>query len=190
MPLIDAKCRSCERVHEQYRSLAMFPATHPCPDCGGDTVQVFLPKAVAWTVDPVLVFKAPDGSFRFPGDSQGLSAKNYEKQGFERVEIRGAAEMRKFESTMNKREYSRMARQMESKQEQREAREKVNRSELRRQMESMSSLGRDVARAAMARNDGRPVTRTGEPGFVSEVFSYDKSNREDSRGSDGRRRRS
>ena len=167
----------------------MWPATPPCPSCQGPTEQIHQPKAVAWTVDPVVVFKAPDGTFRFPGDANGLSAAHYAQQGLERVEIRGAIEMRRFERTMNKAEYAQAQRRVERTLEARERREAAGRSALRQEMQSMSSMGRDVARAAMARNDAKPKARASDPGFISEVFSYDRGNREESRDAQGRRRR-
>lgn len=190
MPLIDVKCLQCEHVNEVMRPLSMWPAVPECPDCGSaDTEQIHLPKSARWTVDPVVVFKAPDGSYRFPGDANGISAGQYAKQGYERVEIRGAVEMRRFESQMNKREYALAQRKFEKRQEQREERERVMRSELHERMKYMSQIGRDVARAAMARNDGKPVPRASEPGFISEVYSYTRSNRDESRDSRGSRRK-
>lgn len=172
------------------RPLSMWPAVPECPDCGSlETEQIHLPQSARWTVDPVIVYKAPDGSFRFPGDGNGLSAKQYEKQGFERVEIRGAVQMRRFESHMNKREYAMAQRKFERAQEQREYREKQLRSQLHEKMKYMSNLGRDVARAAMARNDGKPIPRPTDGGFHNQAYSFDRGNREESRDSVGRRRR-
>ncbi len=190
MPLIDLKClsESCGKVFEYYRPLAEWPRTPPCA-CGSPTEQAHLPKAVQWTVDPVVVFKAPDGSFRFPGDAHGLSAAQYAKQGFERVEIRGAIEMRRFEQTMNRHDYAEAQRRVERKLEMREQREKHTRSILRGEMQRMTPFGRAVARAAMSQNDGKPKERAKDPGFHSEAYSMDRSNRETSRDSSGRRRR-
>ena len=183
------RCKSCEHVAEAYRPLAMFPATPPCPDCGGETEQIHLPKSAAWSPEPVIIYKAPDGTFRFPGDGNGSSAKSYEKQGYERMEIRGAVEMRRFEGKMNKAERARAERHFEARQQQHEERQKFTRGQLREQMQRMSELGKDVARAAMAKNDGKPVKRINDCGFHSEVYAYDRSNREDSRDSRGMRRR-
>lgn len=171
------------------RPLAMHPATPPCLDCGAETEQIHLPKAVRWTPDPVVVYQAQDGSFRFPGDRNGLSAHNYEKQGLTRIEIRGAAEMRRFESVMNKADYSRAARKLERKQEGRENRQSIMRGDLRMKMQSMSNAGRAVARAAMSRNDNRPKERVADSEFHNQAYSFDRTNREESRGTDGRRRR-
>lgn len=97
--------------------------------------------------------------------------------------------MRRFESQMNKREYSRLARNVERKQEARERREKELRSQLRDQMSRMTPFGRAVAVAAMRRNDAKPRPTAGEAGFFSDVYSLDRSNREASRDEQGRRRR-
>ena len=188
MPRIDVRCES-GHVSEVLRPLAMWPETPDCPECGAKTEQVHLPKQMTWTCDPVVVFKAPDGSFRFPGDPNSLSVSRYEKQGFERIELRGAADVRRFETVMNKREYSRAARRVEAMQAHREQREAATRSELRRLMGSMSERGRAVARAAMARNDNKPRERARDVGFHVDVYSNSRSNREESRDAQGRRRR-
>lgn len=188
MALIDVECAS-GHVSEVYRAAADWPQTPPCPDCGAETQQIHLPKRVSWTPDPVLVFKAPDGTYRFPGDPSGLSVRQYERHGYERLEIRGAAEMRRFESQMNRAEYSRAMRKAEHAQQAREAQERETRSELRSRMQSFSTFGRELAREAMRRNDAKPRERAREAGFVSEVYSYDRSSRGESRGPDGRRRR-
>jgi len=171
------------------RPLAMHPTTPPCPDCGAETEQIHLPKAVQWRPDPVIIYRAKDGSYRFPGDAGGLSAHNYNKQGFERVEIRGATEMRRFESHMNKHEYARAQRAVEMKQRGREERERVSRGELRRVMPQMSERGRSLAREVMRRNDNKPKDRASSAEFHNQAYSFDRSNREESRDTDGRRRR-
>lgn len=188
MPRIDVVCKSCEAVSEVIRPLAMWPATPECPSCGQATEQIHLPKKIQWTVDPVVVFKAPDGSYRFPGDANGQSVAHYAKQGYQRVEIRGALEMRSFESKMNKIEYARAERKIERSQRAREEREHEMRANLFHQMKTMSNIGKDVARAAMARNDGKPLPKADGGGFHSEVYSFSRSNRDESRDSGGRRR--
>ena len=188
MPRIDVKCES-GHVNEVMRPLAMWPKTPDCPECGAKTEQVHLPQQTRWTCDPVVVFRAHDGSFRFPGDANGTSAAKYAKDGFERIELRGAADVRRFETLMNKREYSRAARRVEAMQAHREMRESASRSELRNAMASMSERGRAVARAAMRMNDNKPRERAREVGFHVEAFSYDRGNRDESRDAQGRRRR-
>lgn len=187
MPLIDIRCEA-EHTSEVMRPNADWPSTPACPTCGAPTVQVFLPRQQT-RCDPVVVYKAPDGSFRFPGDPDGAGAHKYGAQGYERVELRSATDVRRFESVMNKQELSRAHRRVEAIQANREARESASRSELRRQMESMSERGRAIARAAMSRNDAKPKERATDVGFHVDVFSNDRSNREVSRDAQGRRRR-
>lgn len=188
MPLIDIECPN-GHICEEMRPLAMYPATPPCPTCGAATVQVHLPPAARWSVDPVVVYRGPDGEFRFPGDAAGASARRYEQQGFERIELRNAADVRRFEHVMSQREYSRAARRVERKQFMREERERHSRSELRRLMSSMTPFGRALARAAVQRNNDKPVERARDAGFHVEAYSYDHSNRPESRDAQGRRRR-
>lgn len=188
MPLIDVRCPA-DHVHEVMRPLALWPATPVCPTCGAATVQVFLPPRVRSAPDPVVIFRAPDGSFRFPGDAQGQSAQRYAREGFERIELRGAADVRRFESVMNHHERSRAMRRVERQQQFREQREAALRSELRRQMASMSPRGRAIAEAAMRRNDQKPREYARDANFHVEVYSLDRSNRDVSRDERGRRRR-
>lgn len=191
MALIDVACLSeaCGKVSEVYRAVKDWPATPPCPQCGAQTEQTHRPKTVQWTVDPVVVYQAGDGSFRFPGDRGALSAHEYERKGFHRIEIRSAVEMRRFEGMMNKRDFSLSQRRVERELQQREQREAVTRSELRRRMQSMSPYGRALAQAVIDRNNHKPKKRASESGFHSEVYSHDRSNRDESRDSQGRRRR-
>jgi hypothetical protein len=210
MPLIDVKCKTCEHIHEVMRPLAMFPATPPCPDCASETEQIHLPTHMRSTPEPVIIFKAPDGTFRFPGDGNGVSAKNYERQGFERLEIRGAVEMRRFEQRMNKHEYSKMARTMEERAKIREENDSIRAANIRHGLQQgfripevdekgratgrmktvkLSRFGEAVMRAAQANGGQRKPIRTGDPGFYSEAYSMDRSNRDESRDAQGRRRR-
>ncbi len=187
MALIDVSCENGHIAENVYRPAKDWQTTPPCETCGGPTERIYLPPRTTWQVDPVIVYQAPDGSIRFPGAKEGLSNAKYEKQGFKRIEIRGAQEMRSFEKHMNAHERSIMSRKLENRQRADEERERFNRGELRHKMKGFSRAGRDLARAAMARNDHRPRTYSKEPGFHSEVFSNDRSNRDESRGTDGRR---
>lgn len=211
MALIDIRCLTCDQLFEVHRAAADWPKTPPCPECGHPTEQAHLPKRVQWTVDPVEVFQAPDGSIRFPGDRNGLSAKNYERQGFKRIEIRGAAEMRSFERFMNKAEYSRAQRTVERQLEARERNESRRSAEIRHGLQQgfripevdpktglrtgnmttvrLSERGRDLMRSSQRQGEARPRPRVSDPGFFSEVYSVDRSNRDDSRDAQGRRRR-
>jgi len=186
--LIDVTCTQ-DHIHEVNRPLAMWPATPPCVTCGQPTVQIHLPPALRAMPDPVVVFRGPDGTFRFPGDAHGASAARYAREGFERIELRGHADVRRFEKVMNAHEYSRAARRVEHQQQFREQREKHLRGELRQQMQSMSERGRDFARLVMRQNDHKPRERAQDANFHAEVYSYDRSNRDESRDAQGHRRR-
>lgn len=188
MALIDVKCAN-DHIHEVVRLVRDWPATPPCPTCNAPTVQIHLPPRVQWSIDPVIVYRGHDGQFRFPGAPDSPTTRRYDREGFQRIELRSAADVRRFESVMNKHEYSRASRRVERAQQQRELRETHTRSTLRNLMQSMTPFGRALARAAMSRNDDKPRERTKDANFVVEAFSYDRSNREDSRDAAGRRRR-
>lgn len=188
--LHDFQCATCDRIFE-----AVFvvdtdrPVGPPCPSCQGETIRVFLPPRVTWTPDAVVVYRAPDGSFRFPGENAGTSTAKYDRMGYERIEARGFAEVRHLESRMNAHEQSIMRRRHERVQQLSEHGESLRRSELRSRMSSMSRLGRDVARAAMARNDRKGRRGPGEAGIRVDVYSTDRGNRDESRRPDGHRYR-
>lgn len=192
MPLIDVRCLvpACGHTWEHMRPLADYPRVPPCPTCGATTTEQWHPPpSTRWAIDPIVVYRAPDGSYRFPGDANGQSAAHYDQQGLTRVEMRSAADVRRVERAVEQHEHRHMARRDELRQQLRERRESANRGALRQQMPSMSRFGREVARAAMAQGDGRPRRSTVGPGFFVEVFSQDRSNREESRDGQGRRRR-
>lgn len=188
MPRIDVQCFN-DHISEVMRPLAMWPKTPNCPDCGAPTTQIHLPSAIRQAPDPVVVFRGPDGTFRFPGDANGASAARYARDGFERIELRGHADVRRFEKVMNAHEYSRAARRVEHQQQFREQREKHLRGELRQKMQSMSERGRELARVVMRENDRKPRERVQDANFHVEVYSLDRSNRDESRDAQGRRRR-
>lgn len=195
MPRIDIRCDH-DHLSEVMRPLADYPHTPPCPAvladgsvCGAATTQIHLPPRVTWTLDPVVVYRAGDGTFRFPGDAHGTQAARYDQLGYDRIELRSAQDVRRFESQMNQRELSRAQRRVEIHHAQRAIRERQSRGELYQHMQHFSRVGRDVARAAIARNNAKAAPRAADPGFHVEVFSYDRSNRDVSRDAQGRRRR-
>lgn len=212
MPIYPRKCLSdpCDHVFELVLSMAAYDpeGPHPCPKCGSPSIKTFLPSGANTNPDPVIVYKAADGSFRYPGDGAGLSAANYDKLGYERVEIRGWADMRRFEATVNRQQRSEIARRVERQLEVHEAQVKMRRSDVINGMRNgfaipetdaqgrrtgrmksvrMSAAGADILRACMDRNDGKPRPRTFDSGFHSQCYSFDRSNRDESRRSDGKR---
>lgn len=192
MARIDVKC-SAPDPHESEveRAAADWPNTPPCPTCGAPTEQFHPPPRIQYRADPVILFRGPDGQIRFVGDANGVSAHDYRQRGFEEVRLQGVAEVRRFEKHMNAHEYSRAMRRAEKAQQHREERERHTRSQLRDVMSSMTPFGRALARAAISKNDAKPRPRESarDPGFHSDVYSNDRSNRAESRDAQGRRRR-
>lgn len=191
MPLIDLRCINTDTPHdfEYMRPLSEWPATPLCPTCGCATIQMHYPRAVASFMDPIVVFKAPDGTFRVPGEADGKSARKYEAMGYTRIECRNAIDVRRVETAMSRTDRAQMERSIERRAMQREAREREQRATLRGLMTSMSPFGRDLAREAMRRNDGKPREYAKDPGVHVQALAYDRGNREESRDAQGRRRR-
>lgn len=169
---------TCATVFEHAHRAADYQLRPPCPTCGGPTEWTPQPPRTVWTVDPVVVYKAPDGTFRYPPSADGQSAANYARQGYERVELRCAADVRRFEREAGRQLTAEESRRVEARHQQRDRRESENRSELFRRMKSMSNIGRDLAHAAMARGNARPQERSHGAPVTVEVYSYDRSNRE------------
>ena len=143
--------------------------------------RLFLPPRTTWSVDPVVVYKAPDGSYRFPGDIDGSGSAKYHAMGYERVELRSAADVRRFESEAGRQFTREEAIRVERAHESRLRRESENRSHLFSRMKTMSNFGRDLAHAAMARGNSRPQERSKGAPIHVEVYSFDRSNREPGR---------
>jgi hypothetical protein len=171
--------------------------------CEKPTQQVHLPSYMkGHNVDPVVVYRAPDGTMRFPPDTTCGSTAMYDGMGYERLELRGWADVRRFESQMNKAQRSEIARRVERQQAAFEASESARRSEVRRGMEQgfqipetefrdgrnvptgrmitvrLSEKGKEIMRQAMRMNDDKGGPRTYEPGFRVEAYSESRSNRD------------
>ncbi len=213
MPIYVRKCADdvCDHYFEVTLPMAEYDADadHPCPKCGHVSIRGFLPTHVsASNVEPIIVFKDEKGEYRYPGDPSGLSAANYAKLGYERVELRGWADVRRFEKDVNTRQGSEIARRVERQLEVKEMEVKARRSEVinglrngfvvpefdergrptgRNKTIHMSAVGADILRASMERNDGKPRAHVFDAGFHSDVYANDRSNRDDSRRSDGKR---
>ena len=169
-------------------------------------MQIHLPQRARIAPPAVVVFQAPDGTFRFPGDPNGLTAAKYEKLGYTRQEHRGWAEVRKLESRVNKQQYSEIMRKVEREQEWKETGTHARRSDFHHGLHAgfqipeteerivrgrrvmvrtgrmkhvkLGAMGRDVAMAAVERNNRKPGPTAREAGFHVEVYSNDRSNRD------------
>lgn len=214
MPIYPRKCLtdSCDHWFEVVLPMRAYDpdGSHPCPKCEGASVKTYVPSGTPSMADPVIVYRAPDGTPRFPGDGNGISVAQYERLGYTRLELRGWADVRRFEKQENSRQGSDIARRVERHLEVREAANKARRSEVfaglangfsipelddkgnrtgRMKTVRMSAYGRDLMRQVIARTDGKPLERAYDPGFHSSAYNDDRSNREDSRRSDGTRNR-
>lgn len=212
MALINTVCKSCEVISEVYRAAKDHPWTPPCEKCGAETEQIHLPRGTVTSAPAVVVYAAPDGTFRFPGttDPHSQTAQQYAKLGYERQEFRGFAEVRRLEGKVSKQQAGEISRSVERQCRFREESMSYRRSEVRRGLAQgfqipetdekgrqtgrmktvhMSVEARDMMRAVMDRNDRKPPPKAGDSGFHVEVYSQDRSNRDDSRGPDGRRYR-
>lgn len=212
MPNYDFKCNICEYIFEGFVSLTDYPKTLPCEKCDGSTEKVHLPRQASTPPPAVVVYKCPDGTFRFPGDDsdQSLTAKRYAELGYERVEARGWAEVRRVEQQVSKQQASEIRQRVERQCEQREHELSARRGEIRRSLEQgfqmpetdsrgrptgrmknvrFSEEARGLMRTAMDRNDGRPGPKSFDSGFHVSVYSDDRSNRDEARRPDGKRGR-
>lgn len=202
MPLYQLTCtsESCAITFEDFIALSSYPYTPPCPKCGEPTIRdMRAARAAASSADPVVVYKAPDGTYRFPPDTQCESTAMYDAKGYQRIELRGWTDVRRFESTFNQKEMSEVRRRIERAAEQHERSESARRSEVRRcieqgfQVPELDSRGRPTGRtqtvrlsergkaflhAAMDHNDRKGGPRARDVGFHVDAYANDRSNRD------------
>ena len=192
MPLIDIHCTACDTISSVNRPLSDCVGERPyptpaCPRCDQPTVQVHLPTHVSHA-PAVVVYRMGDGTYRYPGDPNSASTKNYEREGGTRMELRGWAEVRRFESTVNASERRIIEKRIERQLEAQERGTSLRRSDLFHKMKSMSDGAKSIGRRLVAMNDAKPKPRAYDPGFHVEAYSNNRSNREESRDERGRRR--
>src|ERR1039458_8036914 len=177
MPNYCQRCSLCGHVFEQIRFLSQWDHYPPCEKCNGPTEKAYVPAGASINSPAVVVFQAPDGSFRFPGSTEGSSVAKYEKQGFTRIDAKGWAEVRSLEKRLNVRERMLMEKRVERQQAAHEEGTRRRRSDVtdglrnsfqvpehdksgrptgRMTSVKLSESGRAIMRAAMARNDARP----------------------------------
>ncbi|MGH9420937.1 MAG: hypothetical protein ACRD3J_13255, partial [Thermoanaerobaculia bacterium] len=154
MPQIDFTCPD-HGPFVQYRSVhSQDLPLCPVEGCTQPTERHWITKAPPSLPDAVVVYQAPDGSYRFPGDPNGLSAAQYSRQGFTRIEARGWAAVRQLERDVEQHENRHRAQHFEHQQHRREQGQHARRSELFYRMKSMSRLGREVGRLSIERSNG------------------------------------
>jgi hypothetical protein len=170
MSLINTRCLSCDVIDEVVRPASEWPNTPPCSACGAATEQIHLPKGYSFSADPVVVYRSPDGSYRVPGDVNGPGAHKYEAMGYQRIEARSFAEVRRLEQDMNRYDTSHAAPLLDRLQARREGQERERRSELFHKMASFSPQMRDLARHVIEKNNRKPKRGSGS-NVVIEVYS-------------------
>ncbi len=186
MPLYEYQCTSepCSLIFEEYRPVSDHQKIVPCPRCQLPSHRVYLPSAPRSEAPSVVVHRAPDGSYRFPGSPDARMP-----EGYTRVELRGWQEVRRFEKEVNKRQFSEICRRVERQQSAIEEGERRRRSDLYAAMGSFSNRNKALARLVIERNNRKGHPQTYEPGFYVEAFSQDRSSREPHRDPEGRKTR-
>lgn len=213
MPNYGQKCTNedCGFIFNDLRPMSQSHVLPPCPKCGTATETEYSPITRFESNAPaVIVFKTPDGSYRYPGQSDGLSVDNYVKLGYERVELRGFADVRRFERDVNTQQGREIAERAERQMISHLEGTRRRRSEVYNGMANgfvipvrdprtgqqigtkvvkLSPAGLDTMRNAMKEMDSREGPRAREAGFHVDAYSNDRSNRDESRRADGKRYR-
>lgn len=215
MPILNFTC-FVDGPYTAYRSVhAPEGEVPPCPIClvPGETDWGVWRNESRYAVTPVIVFQAADGTFRFPGTADGIYAKKCEAEGLTRVELRGWADVRRFEGQVNAQEYTKIQRRVERQQHALAIGEAARRSDLFNGMRNgfqipdtvinqhgehvrtgrmktvhLSARAKDIA-ARLIENNNKKRVHSYRPNFAIEAYSMDRSNREESRDERGRRRR-
>lgn len=167
-----------------------MPSRKPCKVCGavghtpcelcGKIVHVgdwpFCPHATVrrtyGSIEPVVVFRTKDGQIRIPGSNTKRTPA-----GCERIEIRDIQTLAKFDRSYRE-QLRRESSDLRARHEEAFAEvQRINRSNLRQEIQSMHPFARAFAEHAMRRNDEkrRPNAGDFEGGF--EVLHMDSSNR-------------
>lgn len=210
MPILNFTCQT-DGPYTAYRSVHE-DAVPPCPTCQvpGETDWGVWRNESRCNPTPVVIFQAADGSFRFPGSADGAYAQKCASEGMTRVELRGWADVRRFEGRVNQQEQSKINRRVERQQAALAQGESIRRSELFNGMRNgfqipdvdpstgnrtgrmktvhLSARSKDVADRLIELGNRKRV-HSYEPGFHVDAYSYDRSNRDESRDPRGQRRR-
>lgn len=141
-------------------------------------------QARAQSFTPPVVYKAKDGTYRFPGSPNSKETRRLEARGFERVELRDTRSIRKFESEMNTLERQKYQAFQAGRERLYRDQRKISRDskEWQSAYSRMTPKEREFADYAMKQNDQKQFAeRSFDAGFNIQAFSYDSSNREEHR---------
>lgn len=193
MPLYEYECTddACHWIFEQVRRISEREDPPPCPKCAAPTARIYLPSrlyANACNIDPVVVHRAADGTYKMPGRSDAPVTA-----GYERVELRSIRDIERFEREVNTQHTSLIGRRVEHEQARFEANQAVRRARLRHAITHgftmkdsdgktvtfgpMSARGRLFAEQALKRGESFTV-QSYEPGFRVDILHHDAHNRE------------
>lgn len=149
-----------------------------------------------------VVYKAKDGTYRFPGATNSKETQRLDRLGYERIELKDTRSIRRFEKSMNEIEGTKHRQFIAGQNALLAAKSKAHRDEFRQAIATgrmvmvdsekgsptygqkyvgeINEMQKDMLRAAMEHTDrSRPTGRHFEPGFNIQAFSYDSSNREE-----------
>ena len=150
----DTKCSKCGHVMQ----VGDWPF---CGENGHESTY----SLNAQRFDPVVVFQDANGNHRVPGRSDVPTPA-----GYQRVELKTLAEVRRFEREVGVKSYQRHELAAAKDSAACEAARAKLRGELRMDMQQMSEKGRDFARFAMQQTNDRPRKRYSSDAHL-EVFS-------------------
>ncbi len=188
MPLIDVKCPTCGHETELFRHVSEMD--DPMPNCENgcestvERIYVYQrPHSYRGLVDPIVVYRNPDGTIGVPGSKDARIP-----EGAERIELRTSADVQRISREMTQAEYRKHLAKQEREERTFGEQCRQQRAELRQQMQSFSERGKDFARMAMKQND-EAASKRFQTNVYFDAFENNSSNREGYRGEDHRQGR-
>jgi hypothetical protein len=170
----------CARGHVFERMVRWDVEAVACPTCGSRAARVFLSwrshPENAQRFNPIVVFKNPDSTYRFPGRSNEPTPS-----ACQRVELRTLSQVRRFEREENSRLKSIHQSSMAYQEARYRSIKREMREEFKKRVESMSPRGKRLAEFAMRMSDQRESHSSRaakyDAGFRISVAHDDASNR-------------
>ncbi len=144
-----------------------------CPTCQGPMQRIYIAPGVPAThCEAILVFKAADGSFKFPGRNDAPTPNGCTRLELQPVEARRVLR----QASAQERELA--ERYNEAEIQAYEQSQSVNRSDLFHRMKSMNPRDRAFAQLAIDYANSRPIRKAPDAEIHSEALEFDSSNRE------------
>lgn len=175
MPMADFRCPAGHEFEAFLHSSESATDEMTCRECG-ETAERFYtyrrPHSYTGLSEIIVLHKKPDGTYSVPAHRDAPVPS-----GYERVELRNAADVRAAEKSMEREEYAKWEAKAEREGRFFSERERMMRSELRDKMRHMSQAGRDFALHAMRQNDNRERAKF-QSNVYFDAFANDSSNRD------------